>query len=176
MDIDFIGEKDKFVVIYLDDITVFSKSDKEHCCHLRTVFLKCRSFGLSLNPKKSMFSMKEGNLPGHIVLAVGVKIDPRRVEAIQALSIPRSRKEVHSFLGKINFLRRFVSNFAEMVKLITSMLRKGNEVRWTSEARNSFEQIKKSLNEAPLLISPDYSKGFLIFSFASSDTFAVVLL
>jgi hypothetical protein len=92
MDISFIGEKDKFVVIYLDDITFFSKSDKEHCCHLKKVFMKCRSFGLSLNPKKSLFSMKEGRLLGHIVSAMGVNIDPSRVEAIQALSTPRSRK------------------------------------------------------------------------------------
>jgi hypothetical protein len=63
-----------------------------------------------------------------------------------------------------------------MVKLITAMLNKGSEVRWTSEARNSFEQIKKELTEPHVLISPDYSKGFLIFSFASSDTLAVVLL
>jgi hypothetical protein len=120
--------------------------------------------------------MKEGKLLGHIVSAVGVKIDPNRVEAIQALSIIRSRKEVQSFLGKINFLRRFVSNFAEMLKIITTMLRKGNEVRWTYEAQNTFEQIKKSLTKASMLISPDYSKDFLIFSFASSDTLVVVLL
>jgi hypothetical protein len=176
MDIAFIGEKDKFVVIYLDDITVFSRSDREHCEHLKRVFLKCRKFGLSLNPKKSLFSMKEGKLLGHIVSAEGVRIDPSRVEAIQTLSLPRSRKEVQSFLGKINFLRRFVSNFAEMVKLITTMLRKGNEVRWTVESRNSFDQIKRALTEAPVLISPDYSKDFLIFSFASFDTVAVVLL
>jgi hypothetical protein len=67
MDITFIGEKDQFVVIYLDDITVFSRSDKEHCYHPRKVFLKCRRFGLSLNPKKSLFDMKEGKLLGHIV-------------------------------------------------------------------------------------------------------------
>jgi hypothetical protein len=176
MDIAFVGEKDKFVVVYLDDITVFSKSDKEHCCHLRKVFLKCRSFGISLNPKKSLFAMQEGKLLGHIVSAEGVRIDPSRVEAIQALSIPRSKKEVQSFLGKINFLRRFVPNFAEEVKLITTMLRKENEVRWTSESRHSFEKIKKALTEAPVLISPDYSKDFLIFSFASPDTVAAVLL
>jgi ribonuclease HI len=176
MDIAFIGEKDKFVVIYLDDITVFSKSDKEHCCHLRKVFLKCRKFGISLNPKKSLFAMQEGKLLGHIVSAEGVRIDPSRVEAIQALSIPRSKKEVQSFLGKINFLRRFVPNFAEEVKLITAMLKKENEVRWTPQSRHSFEQIKKALTEAPVLISPDYSKDFLIFSFASPDTVVVVLL
>jgi hypothetical protein len=136
MDIAFIGEKDKFVVIYLDDITVFSKTDKEHHCHLKRVFLKCRRFGLSLNPKKSLFAMQEGKLLGHIVSAEGVRIDPDRVEAIQALSLPRSKKEVQAFLGRINFLRRFVSNFAELVKHITAMLRKGNEVRWTAEPRS----------------------------------------
>ena len=100
MDIAFIGEKEKFVVIYLDDITVFSKYDKEHCHHLKKVFLKCRRFGLSLNPRKYLFAMKEGKLLGHIVSAEGVRIDPSRVEAIQTLSFPRYKKEVQSFLGK----------------------------------------------------------------------------
>jgi hypothetical protein len=92
MDISFIGEKDKFVVIYLDDITVFSQSDKEHYHHLKKVFLKCRKFGLSLNPKKSLFAMKEGKLLGHIVSTEGVRIDSSRVESIQTLSLPRSKK------------------------------------------------------------------------------------
>jgi hypothetical protein len=176
MDIAFIGEKDQFVVIYLDDITVFSRSDKEHYCHLRKVFLKCRRFGLSLNPKKYLFAMKEGKLLGHIVSTEGVRIDPSRVEAIHTLSLPRSRKEVQDFLGKINFLRRFVPNFAEMVKHITAILKKGKEVKWIVEPREYFIQIKKALTEAPVLISLDYSKDFLIFSFASFDTVAAVLL
>jgi hypothetical protein len=176
MDIAFIGEKDKFVVIYLDDITVFSRTDKEHCHHLRKVFQKCRKFGLSLNPKKSLFAMKEGKLLGHIVSTEGVNIDPSRVEAIQTLALPRSKKEVQSFLGKINFLRRFVSNFVELVKDITVMLKKGNEIKWTVESHSSFDQIKKVVTEAPVLISPNYSKDFMIFSFASFDTMAVVLL
>jgi hypothetical protein len=117
------------VVIYLDDITVFSRYDKEHCCQLRKVFLKCRRFGLSLNPKKYLFSIKEGKLLGHIVSTEGVGIDPSIFEEIQTVSLPRSKKEVQSFLGKINFLRRFVSNFVELVKHITAMLNKGNEVK-----------------------------------------------
>jgi hypothetical protein len=129
-----------------------------------------------LNPKKSLFAMQEGKLLGHIVSAEGVRIDPDRVESNQALSLPISKKEVQAFLGRINFLRRFVSNFAELVKHITTMLRKGNEVKWTAEPRESFDQIKKALTEAPMLTSPDYSKDFLIFSFASYDTIAVVLL
>ena len=79
-------------------------------------------------------------------------------------------------MGKINFLRRFVSNFAELVKHIIAMLRKGNEVKWTAEPREYFAQIKRALTEAPMLISLDYSKPFLVFSFASFDIVAVVLL
>jgi hypothetical protein len=176
MDIAFIGERDQFVVIYLDDIPVFSRSDKENCCHLKKVFLKCRRFGLSLNPQNSMFSMKEGKLLGHIVSVEGVRIDPNRVEAIQALSLPRSKKEVHYFPGKINFLRRFVSIFVELVKHVTAMLINGNEVKWTAKPREAFDQIKKALTETPVLISLDYSKNFLIFSFTSIDTVVVVLL
>ena len=131
---------------------------------------------LSLNPKKYLFVVEEGKLLGHIVSSKGVRLNPSRVEAIQTLSLPRSKKEVQAFLGKINFLRRFVSNFAELVKHITTMLRKGNEVKWTTEPRESFVQIKRALTEAPVLVSPDYSKYFLVFSFASFDTIAAVLL
>jgi hypothetical protein len=138
MDIAFIGEKDKFIVIYLDDITIFSKSDEEHLQHLRQTFKKCRKYGLSLNPKKSHFSMTEGKLLGHIVSPGGIMIDPSRVEAIQNISIPRNKKEIQSFLGKINFLRRFIPNFAEIVKLIIVMLRKDSEIKWNLEAKKIF--------------------------------------
>ena len=89
MDIAFVGEKDKFVLIYLDDIIVFSSSNKDHLQHLRKVFLKCRQFGISVNPKKSQFALEEGKLLGHIVSTEGVKIDPAMVQAIQTFSIPR---------------------------------------------------------------------------------------
>ena len=77
MDIAFVEEKDKILVIYLDDITVFSKSDEEHVAHLLRVFRKCRRFGISLNPKKSNFAMKEGKLLRHIISAEGTRIDPK---------------------------------------------------------------------------------------------------
>jgi hypothetical protein len=67
MDIAFVGKRDKFVVIYLDDLTIFSKSDEDHMIHLKQTFEKCHRFGLSLNPKKSHFAMQEGKLLGHIV-------------------------------------------------------------------------------------------------------------
>jgi hypothetical protein len=176
MDISFIGEKDKFVLIYLDDITIFSSSHELHLQHLRRTFLKCQRYGISLNPKKSNFSLKEGKLLGHIVSADGVKIDPKRVEAIKNLSLPRSKKDIQSFLGTINFVRRFIVNFSELTKHITAMLRKDSEIKWTEAAKQSFNDIKEAITTTPVLISPDFSKVFYIFSFASNDTIAVVLL
>ena len=108
MDIAFSEEKDKYVVIYLDDITMFSKTDPNHLHHLRKVFLKCKKFGISLNPKKSHFAMEEGKLLGHIISERGIKIDPDRVVAIQQIGLPINKKEIQSFLGKVNFLRRFI--------------------------------------------------------------------
>ena len=92
------------------------------------------------------------------------------------MSIPRSKRDIHSFIGKLNFVRRFIPNFSEWVKHITSMLRKEDEIKWTEQARNLFESIKKAIMEAPTLISPYHTKGFYIFSNASYDTVAAVLL
>jgi len=174
MNIAFVG--DKFVVIYLDDITVFSKSDEEHLDHLKMNFEKCRRFRLSLNPKKSIFALEEGKLLGHIVSRDGVKIDPTRVQAVQKIPLPRSKKVIQKFLRKINFLKRFVSNYAEIVKEITNMLKKENEVHWTREAIEPFSRIKEALQAAPVLISPNYQNPFQVFSFASPNSIVVVLL
>ena len=94
MDLDFVGMKDKFVLIYLDNLTIYSHIHHDHWKHFRKVFLKCRRYGISLNPKKSQFALNEGKLLGHIVLAEGVKIDHVRVEVIQQLSIPRSKRNI----------------------------------------------------------------------------------
>ena len=85
-------ERDKFVVIYLDDITVFYKNYEKHIQHLERVFQKCMKFGVSLNPKKSHFALEEGKLLGHIISKDDIRIDPSRVEAIKAIDIPRRRK------------------------------------------------------------------------------------
>jgi len=160
----------------LDDITIFSASDQEHLQHLRQVFVKCRKYGISLNLKKSHFGPKEGKMLGDIVSKNGVRIDPKRVIEIQDLTLPRSKKEIQSFLDKVNFLRRLIPNFAEVVKHITCMVRKDKEIKWTVESRNSFELIKKAIIEAPQLVSLEYSKPFLMFSFSSQDTIVVIFL
>jgi hypothetical protein len=176
MGITFTDKKDRFIVIYLDDIKVYSTSDKQHLENLKRVFQKCRKFGISLNPKKYHFAVEEGKLLGHIVSIEGIKIDPSRIEWIFKTSTPRNNKEVQSFLGKVDFLRRFIPNLVETIKHINCMLRKGNKIKWNPEAKKSFEYIKVALTKSPLLSNPDFMKYFLIFSFASEHTIIGVLL
>jgi hypothetical protein len=176
MEIAFADEKDKFIVIYLDDIMVYSDFDEQHLRHLKKVFQKCRKFDISLNPKKSQFGMQEGKLLGHIILKEGIKTDPNRVEGILKIGTSHNKKEVQSFLGKVNFLRRFIPNLAEIIKHITCMLKKGNEIKWNPETMKSFEDIKVALNKALMLSNPDFMKEFILFSFASEHTIDDVLL
>lgn len=92
MDIAFSKEIHDFLVIYLDDLTVFSKSDQQHLDHLRQVFLICRKYGISVNPKKSLFGLEEGKLLGHIISKYGIKIDTDRIVAILQIPYPRNVK------------------------------------------------------------------------------------
>lgn len=88
---------------------------------------------------------------------------------------PRNKKEVQSFVGRINFWRRFIPNLTKILRAITNMLRKDNEIKWNAEVKRSFSEVKEALPCAPVLISPNYTKDFIIFSFASEHTIAAVL-
>ena len=92
MDIAFAEEKEKFGVVYMDEITRYLKSKRDHIKHMENVFLKYNKFGISLNPRKSKFSMQEGKLMGHIISKDGIKIDPDRIIAILKVDIPRNKK------------------------------------------------------------------------------------
>ena len=120
--------------------------------------------------------MKEGKLIGHVISEEGIRIDPSRVAAIQKIDIPRNRKEIQSFLVKVNLLRRFITNFAEVVKDITNMLRKDSSIKWKIEAKQYFADIKKALTKAPMLVSLNFAKEIMIFSFSSEHTIAGVML
>ena len=176
MDIAFAKEIHDFLVVYLDDLTPFSKSDQEHLKHLRQIFIICRKYGISLNPKKSLFGLEEGKLLGHIISKDGIRIDPDRIQAILQMPHPRNIKELQAFLGKINFLRRFIPNLAELTRLLNNMLKKDSKVKWLVEANQAFEGIKLALTQTPVLTSPQFDTDFIIFSFASQHTIAAVLL
>lgn len=167
LDFNFADEVGHFIIIYLDEIIVFSKTYEEHLNHLRRIFFKCQKFCISLKPKKTLFSLQEGKLLGHIISKEAIKIDPSRIEVILKINPPRNIKEFQSFIGQIHFLRRFILNLAELLKNIINMLKKDTEVKWNMEARKSFNSVKQALTQAHVLISPNFTKHFLFFSFAS---------
>ena len=124
--------------------------------HLRQIFDRCREYGISLNPAKSIFGVTKGKFLGHIISKDGLKIDPERVEAIQKIPLPRNIKTLQSFLGKINFLRRFIPNYAEIAKPIQTLLKKDVKFVRGKEGRIGFQEIKDSIGKALVLVSPDY--------------------
>lgn len=93
--------------------------------------------------------MKEGKLLGHIVSKYGIQIDTKRVEAIQKPELPKIKKEVQSFLGRVNCLWRFIPKFVEILMVINNMLNNNSEVKWTLVAKQSFEEIKSEITKAP---------------------------
>lgn len=153
MDVAFDDLINTIIVVYQDDLTTYSKKAEDHVAHLEKIFLKALEYGISLNHKKCHFVVSEGKLLGHIVSKDGVRIDPKRVEAIDKIPIPKTIKAIQYFFGKINSIRRFISNFVEIVKPISKMLKKGAKIDWTAKALDAFVSIKREIKEAPVLKS-----------------------
>jgi hypothetical protein len=151
MDFAFRDLIQKIIEIYQDDLTIMSKDRKDHLSHLRIVFERCNKYGISLNPKKSVFGIDEGKLLGHVASQGGVSIDPKRVQSIKYVRPPANKKDLQSFLGKINFICRFVPNFAERIKPLSALLKKDVSFRWGDETNKSFEDIKNAVSQAPRL-------------------------
>jgi hypothetical protein len=151
MDIDFRGIINQSVVVYLDDVTIFSKNKKYHLSHLRSVLEHCRKYGISLNPKKSIFVVDQGKLLGFIVSKNGMMIDPERTQAIANLPPPSSKKSMQSFLGKINFVRHFVPSFSEMVRPLQNMIKKDIVFKWGSQENQAFNAIRQAITEISIL-------------------------
>lgn len=156
MDYAFKGLIGKFIEIYQDDLIVFSKDGVSHVGHLRQIFVRCEEYGISLNPTKSLFGVTKGKLLGHIISKDGIKIDPERVEAIQKLPLLHNVKSLQSFLGKINFLRRFIPNYVEIAKPIQTLLRKDAKFVWRNGGRRGFHEIKDSILKPLVLVTLDY--------------------
>lgn len=175
MDLSFGDLRNKIIVVYLDDLTVFSKKREEHAYHLECVLQRCRQQGISLNPKKSIFGVTEGKLLGHIVSKEGIHIDPEQVKAIQQLPLPSSKPGVRSFFGQINFIRKFIPDFSEITKSIVDMMRDNVTFKWSEEGKRAFNQIKSAIADAPTLVYPDFSKDFNVYCYASDITLSAIL-
>ena len=156
MDIALRGLINKSIVVYLDDIIVYSKNREDHVPHLKSIFERCRWYRISLNPKKSISTMEEGTLLSFVISPKGIIIDPGRIEAIKDIVLFHNKKAMQSFLGKINFVIRLISNFAKIIKPLQDMIKKDFNFKWTKERREAFDNIKESIAEAPTLWSPNF--------------------
>jgi hypothetical protein len=156
-------------------VTVYFKNKDDHLAHLRVVLLRCRKYNISLNPKKSIFAVEQGKILGFIVSSDGMIIDPKRTQVIAKLPPPTSKKSMQSFLGQINFMRRFVPSFSKMVRPLQSLIKKDTQYHWGPTENQAFNAIKKSIIDAPSLMSPDFSQDFTLYTFASDRSYAAVL-
>jgi hypothetical protein len=175
MYIDFHSLINQYVVVYLDDVIVFSKNKGDHLAHLRFVLQRCRKYGISLNPKKYVFSLEQGKLLGFIVSNEGMIIDLERTQVISKLPPPSSKKSMQSFLGQINFVRRFVPIFSEMVRPLQNLIKKDVQYHWGPIESQSFDSIKKAIVDAPSLMSYDFLRDFTLYTFAYDWSYVVVL-
>ncbi|XP_059070642.1 uncharacterized protein LOC131860276 [Cryptomeria japonica] len=175
MDLSFGHIKDKIIVVYLDDLTIFLKRGKHHLRDLRQGFQRCQEHGVSLNLKKSVFGVTEGKLLGHII-SKEVRVHPERVKAIQQLSLPSNRNAVKPFFGQVNFLRRFVPDFAEITRYIVHVMSEKKLFKWNEEGKKEFESIKQAIAQAPILVNLDFKKDFIIYYYASEHTMLGILL
>lgn len=112
MDITFRILVGRSVVVYIDNVTVYSKNRQDHIIYMKQIFERCRKYDISLNPKKSIFAVSEGRLLGHVIFKDGIFVDSERTKAIMHIPMPNSNKYMQSFFGKRNFVRIFVADFA----------------------------------------------------------------
>lgn len=175
MDIAFQGLIGKCIIIYMDDLTVFSKDRSQYGRHLEAILERCQKYDVSLNPKKCIFAIVKGKLLGHIITKEGIIVDPTRAQAISQIPLLNSKKELKSFFGKINFVRKFIAGFAEIVAPLNAMLKQDTLIEWKPEAKMAFRDIKDVIMQASVLVSPDFDMDFYIYSFASDHTLAAVL-
>jgi hypothetical protein len=172
----FMEYLDKFVVVFIDDILIYSKTEEEHEEHLRLVLQKLRGHQLYAKFSKCDFWLKEVSFLGHIITDEGISVDPAKVEDVLKWESPRTVKEIRSFLGLVGYYRRFIEGFSKIVKPLATLLEKDREFKWTDACQDSFEVLKRRLTTAPVLVMPDLQKGFDIYCDASRQGLGCVLM
>ena len=165
---------DQFVIVYLDDICVYSKNPEEHMDHLRKVLTLLRQEKLIGKLSKCEFGISSMDFLGHVVSDQGVATDPEKIKSVQDWPTPQNATDVMRFLGLANFYRRFVRDFSKIAAPLTSLT--GNvPFVWSPAAETSFKTLKTALTTAPVLCLPDCSKPFILECDASKFAIGQVL-
>ena len=167
---------DRFVIVFIDDILIYSKSKEEHEQHLRLVLQTLREKQLYAKFSKCEFWLESVAFLGHIVSKNGISVDPSKVEAVQNWPRPTSVKEIRSFLGLAGYYRRFVKDFSKLAFPLTRLTQKKVEFKWTDACEESFQKLKECLISAPILALPTSGGGYVVYCDASRVGLGGVLM
>jgi hypothetical protein len=172
----FMEYLDRFIVVFIDDILIFSKMMEEHEEHIRLVLEKHRSNQLYAKFSKCEFWLTEVAFLGHVNSAGGVLVDLGKVKDVLNWMPPTTVSKIQSFLGLAGYYHQFIKDFSKIAKPMMKLLEKNKAFEWTKECQASFEELKKRLTSSPVLVLPDLTKKFDIYSDASRQGLGCVFL
>ncbi|KAL0463068.1 UNVERIFIED_CONTAM: Retrovirus-related Pol polyprotein from transposon [Sesamum latifolium] len=155
---------DQFVIVFIDDILIYSRSPEEHEQHLRIVLQILREKQLYAKFSKCEFWMEKITFLEHVVLKEGVQPDPAKVKAILQWEPPKNVSEIRCFLGLVGYYRRFVKDFSVVAKPLTNLLKKNAPFNWNDKCAQCFEELKKRLTSAPILALPFGDGGYVVYT------------
>jgi len=158
---------DRFVVVFIDDILIYSKSEEEHAEHLKIVLQVLKEKKLYAKLSKCEFWLNEVSFLGHIISGSGIVVDPSKFDAVSQWDTPKSVTEVRSFLGLASYYRRFIEGFSKIALPLTQLTCKGRTFVWDVQCENSFNELKQRLTSAPVLILPKSDEPFVVYCDAS---------
>ena len=154
---------DKFVVMSIDDILIYSKDLEEHAWHLRIVLDILREHQLYGKLSKCKFWLDKVQFLGHVISVHGISGDPIKIKAVIKYEHPNTITKVRSFLGLSNYYRKFIAGFSKMVWPLTQLIQKDQSFSWTKKCETCFEEMKKRFTSAPVLAITDTTKAFEVF-------------
>jgi hypothetical protein len=173
----FHEEMDECVVVYIDNILIFSRSEFDHARDLRWVLEKLRQHKLYANAEKSEFALRELEFLGHVLSGEGIRPDPKKIQAIREWEVPRTQKGVRSFLGLANYYRKFIKNFHKVASPLSNLLGKeGQVLKWDEDYDKAFAELKTLLSTAGVLKYPEFDKEFEVHTDASGFAIEGVLM
>lgn len=169
-------EKNNFLVVYLDDILIYSNTLEEHQQHLRQVLEILRANQLYAKLKKCEFAKTQVEYLGHVISQEGISADPKKTKAIAEWPQPLNPHDIRVFLGLTNYYRRFIHNYAQHAKPLTLLLQKETTFTWTGDCQRAFEFLKRALSTAPILRLADPQRPFRVRTDCSDFAIGAVLL
>ncbi|GJU59191.1 putative reverse transcriptase domain-containing protein [Tanacetum coccineum] len=167
---------DKFIILFIDDILIYSKSEEEHEVYLKTILDLLKKEKLYAKFSKCEFWLKEVQFLGHVVNRDGIHVDPSKVESVKNWKTPESPTEIRSFLGLAGYYRRFIENFSKIAKPLTLLTQKNKAYVWGDKQEEAFQILKEKLCNAPVLALPDGPDDFVVYCDASKQGFGCVLM